>query len=76
MRKRIITNRNHNYEAAYKKPHSGKLVWVSCFAISQAEANTTMDSYINNNYPNDGYTRYAGSLIIKEYENKAVKQEC
>lgn len=55
---------NKNFEAAYKKRKSGKLIWLICTAISEKEANNKMDLYIFQHYGR-GYTRYAGSLPIK-----------
>lgn len=56
----------HNYEAAYKKRRNGKLMWISCTATSQKEANKLMDAYVAKEYNNEGYIRYAGALPIKQ----------
>lgn len=60
---------NHNYEAAYKKKKSGKLLWVSCKADSNNEAAKLMDAYIAEQSPNEGWRRYAGPLKTKPTTN-------
>jgi hypothetical protein len=64
---KVISNK-HNFEAAYKKGKSGKLIWVSCFAQSEKAANEIMDNYV---FKKHGcfYRRYAGSLPIKQTDS-------
>lgn len=60
-----IMSPNHNYEAAYKKKSSGKLLWVSCKADTEKDAAALMDQHVATQYNNKGYNRYAGPLQLE-----------
>lgn len=63
MHVRIIAP-HHNYEAAYKKKNSGKLLWVSCKADTEKDAAILMDQHVAAKHNNKGYNRYGGPLHI------------
>lgn len=54
------------YEAAYKKRKSGRLLWVQVSDKESKSADKRMDAFVQEQYPNKGYRRYAGALEKKD----------
>jgi hypothetical protein len=53
------------YDVGFKKPRSGRLVWVRLDAPSEREATRLAREHMSKRYEGKGYRLYAGPLLSR-----------
>jgi len=54
------------YEASFKKPHCGKLLWVMGEYRNEVEATKGLKAFFESRHSNQGYILYGGPLKITQ----------